>query len=186
MSVQKGRAGRPRCYDLTPPAGFCHPEAAWAAAALDELHERAFDLIVDLPLDVLDFVPLDANNSIAMLIVHMAWAEASWIGRLTQNPIAPDLWQLVLPGRQGEDGELPPFSADAATLIGLCRRVGDEWTRPVLSMLTDLNVPLDGEPVQLTRRSVLMHLAWHWAHHTGQVGLLRRMAGSRYRWTFAH
>ncbi len=185
MSAPESRVGRPRHYDLTPAAGFCRSEAAWAAAALDELRERAFDLIADLPPQLVDFVPPGANNSIAMLMVHMAWAEASWIGRLTQAEIAPDLWQQVLPGRQDQSGELPPFSADSAALIALCRRVRDEWTVPVLAALTDLDVALSGNWDHLTRRGVLMHLAWHWANHTGQVGLLRRMAGARYRWTFA-
>ena len=70
------RPSRPRRYDIQPPPGFDTPGAALAAAALDELRERLYDMIADLPQEAMDFLPEGAGNTIAMLTVHMAWAEA--------------------------------------------------------------------------------------------------------------
>lgn len=202
VTAPAARPGRPRRYDLKPLPGWASREAGYFVAALDELLERLFDLIADLSPEALNFVPAGAHNSIAMLTVHMAWAEANWVSRVTQTAIPPALYQLVLPGRQGAAGELEPFSAGAAELIAICRRVRDEWTRLALSGLTDsdaarpMDVEVPGAPqqrmdtirwteaVRMTVRGVLMHLIWHWTNHSGQVALLRRMAGARYQWTF--
>jgi len=66
---------------------------------LDELSERLFDLIADLPQEALDFVPRGAGNSIAMLVIHMAWAEALWITRITGASIPAELEKALLPGK---------------------------------------------------------------------------------------
>lgn len=184
------RAGRPRRYDLRPVPGFVNDEVAYAVAALDELSARLDDLIGDLGPDALDFVPPGATNSIAMLVVHLAWAEASWIVRATQTPIDPDLEARLLPGRQGTSGELSPFSSTAAVklnrpvLQALCRRVRREVTVPALAALDDIDRVVPGAQRSMTVRGVLMHLIWHWTYHSGQVGLLRRQWGARYQWRF--
>jgi uncharacterized damage-inducible protein DinB len=178
------RAGRPRRYDLEPVSDFANRFAGYAVAALDELTERLFDLIADLPQEALDYVPEGATNSIAMLVVHMAWAEAGWIARVTHAPVPADLEQRLQPGRQGASGELPPFSADGGALIALCQRVRREVTVPALVALADVDAEVPDPQRPMTVRGVLMHLIWHWTYHSGQVGLLRRLWGARYRWTF--
>lgn len=185
MPFSNARPGRPRRYDIRPPEGFANQEAAYVAAALDELSERAFDLIVDLPQDALDFVPEGATNSMAMLVTHMAWAEASWVSRIASVQLAPDLEQSLRPGRQGPSGELPSFSASASRLTALCQRVRNEVTRPALALVHDVNAEIHDERRSMSVREVLLHLTWHWTYHSGQVGLLRRLWGTRYRWTFA-
>lgn len=184
------KPGRPRRYDLRAVPGFVNHEAGYAVAALDELSARLDDLIGDLEPDALDFVPPGAGNSIAMLVVHLAWAEASWIARVTQMSIDPDLEARLLPGRQGTSGELLPSSSTAAvTLNGLelqalCRRVRREVTVPALTTLDDIDRVVPDAQRPMTIRGVLMHLIWHWTYHSGQVGLLRRQWGARYQWRF--
>ena len=185
MKPSSPKPGRPRRYDLYPAPGFRNQDAAYAVAALDELGERLFDLVSDLPQDAADFVPKGAINSIAMLVVHMAWAEAGWIARVTQAPIPPDLQQRLRPGRQAATGDLSPSSVSVSQQIELCRRVRQEVTRPALRSLTDIDVEITDAQRPMTVRGVLMHLIWHWTYHSGQVGLLRRLWGrSRYQWTF--
>ena len=91
----------------------------------------------------------------------------------------------LLPGKQAPTGDLDPYSNSAAELIALCDRVRQEVTLPGLSSIQDLEAPLSDDPRQMTVQSVLWHLIWHWTYHSGQVGLLRRLWGSRYKWTFA-
>jgi uncharacterized damage-inducible protein DinB len=163
---------------------FGHPGTALAAAALDELRERLYDLIADLPQEALDFLPEGATNTIAMLTVHMAWAEATWIANITGIPIPQDLEPSLVPGKQGPSGDLPPSSGTASELIELCHRVRDEITLPRLAALSEIDVEIANAQRPMTARGVLMHLVWHWTYHSGQVGVLRRLWGSRYKWTF--
>ena len=184
MNTSYSRPSRPRRYDLQPDAGCANPFVAYAVAALDELAARLFDLIVDIPQEGMDFCPDGATNSMAMLTVHMAWAEASWISRITGHPIPPDLLSQILPGRQEPTGDLPPSSAPAGQLIELCRQVRHQVTYPALATLQEIDVEIPDEHRPMTARGVLMHVIWHWTYHSGQVGLLRRLWGSRYKWTF--
>jgi uncharacterized damage-inducible protein DinB len=62
--------------------------------------------------------------------------------------------------------------------------VAAEVTLPGLSTTIDLDQHLDQSNQAMTVRGVLWHLIWHWTYHSGQVGLLRRLWGSRYKWTF--
>jgi uncharacterized damage-inducible protein DinB len=186
MNVSLNRPSRPRRYDLAPVPTISHTEAAYAVAAIDELRERLCDIIADLPQEAMDFIPDGAGNTISMLAIHMAWAEAFWIARATGQTIPVDLQEALLPGRQGPSGDLPRYSNSAADLIALCNRVRQEVTVPGLSQVGDLEALLENDPRQMTVRSVLWHLIWHWTYHSGQVGLLRRLYGSRYKWTFAN
>jgi len=185
VETMEHRPGRGRRYGIGPVLGFADPDVAYVVALLDELSERLFDLVSDLPQDALDYVPESTTNSIAMLVVHVAWAEASWVSRATGHPVSGDLERSLLPGRQGDSGDLPVSSATAEQLIGYCRAVRHNVTKPTLASVEGIDQQLeaDGEPATL--RQVLMHVVWHWIYHSGQVGLLRRLwGGTRYRWTF--
>jgi uncharacterized damage-inducible protein DinB len=185
MNASLNRPSRPRRYNLVPVPSIPHPEAAYACAAIDELRQRLCDIIADLPQEALDFMPEGSGNTVAMLTVHMAWAEAHWVSRATGQAIPADLLEALLPGRQGPSGDLLSYSNNVASLTALCDRVRQEVTLPGLSQVYNLHAPLPGDSRNMTVRGVLWHLIWHWTYHSGQVGLLRRLWGSRYRWTFA-
>jgi uncharacterized damage-inducible protein DinB len=183
--TQNRKTGRPRRYDISPLMGFANPGAAYAAAMLDELLERLLDLVADLPQAALDYVPPGATNSIAMLVVHMAWAEAHWIATATGVEIPPDLKQRILAGKQDASGDLPSFSTSLEELIDACHNVRQQVTRPALAAVQNIDEQVPNQDRPMTVRGVLMHLVWHWTYHSGQVGLLRRLWGeTRYKWTF--
>jgi uncharacterized damage-inducible protein DinB len=185
MQSTEPRPGRARRYDIHPVLGLADADVAYFVAMLDELSERLFDLISDLGQDALGHVPEGTTNSIAMLVVHIAWAEASWVSRATGCTIPADLEACLLPGRQGASGDLPLSSAPAAELIGCCRAVRQNVTVPALASIDDLDRELQTTGGLATLRQVLMHVVWHWVYHSGQVGLLRRLwGGRRYKWTF--
>jgi uncharacterized damage-inducible protein DinB len=185
MDVPTPKAGRPRNYDLHPVMGFADQTVAYIVAALDELSERLFDLISDLPQDALDYVPKETTNSIAMLVVHLAWAEAGWVSRATGYPVPDDLEECLLPGQQDASGDLPVSSASTEELVAYCRAVRDRVTRPALASVGDIDAQLKTAGQLKSLRQVLIHVVWHWTYHSGQVGLLRRLwGGTRYRWTF--
>jgi uncharacterized damage-inducible protein DinB len=183
MPLPQGRSGRPRRYDFAPAPGCANRDAALAVSALDELSARLMDLLTDLPPEALRFVPEGGGNSIAMLALHMAAAEALWVSRLTGAALPEDLRETLALGLQDASGQLPPSAYNAATLAGACGEVR-EFTRAQLAPLHDLDHEVAAQPFPLDARGVLMHLIWHWTYHTGQVGLLRRLCGARYKWTF--
>jgi uncharacterized damage-inducible protein DinB len=183
--TENAKPGRPRRYDISPVIGFANPGAAYAAAMLDELLERLLDLIADLAEPTLEYVPPGATNSIAMLVIHMAWAEASWIATATGIEIPADLAQRLQPGKQGPSGDLASASATVDRLTSLCYDVRQQVTRPALAAVSDIDRQVPDQDRTMTVRGVLMHLVWHWTYHSGQVGLLRRLWGeTRYKWTF--
>jgi uncharacterized damage-inducible protein DinB len=174
--------GRGRRYDFAPLEGFAHEGVAFAAAALEELGERYLDLVVDLPEEALQRVPEHGGNSMAMLGIHMIWAEASWAARIAGRAMPAEVEARVRLGRQGEDGEIPYSRESAASLRQALALSRAGHVYPVLRGIGDWAARLpDGA---MTARGVLMHVAWHWSNHTGQVGLLRRFTGERYRWRF--
>ena len=152
MTEPSPRSGRPRRYAIHPAKGFAHQGAAYVTAMLDELSERLFDVISDLPQGALDYVPDGTTNSIAMLAVHMAWAEALWIARVTQATIPPELHENLLAGKQDASGDLPPFSATVEQLIHYCRAVRQEITKPALRLVTDIDVSPDGRRLAVAGR----------------------------------
>jgi len=179
------KEGRPRQYDLQRNIGSQEEFVGWASAALDELRARVYDQIEDLPVDALTFIPEGSSLSIAALVIHMAWAEAGWASGLADVKVAEDLnTQLQPTGRALPAGERPPLPDQVPDLIALCDRVADEVTRPALTSLENPDATIPDDPWGATPRGVLMHLIWHWTYHSGQVGLLRELWGSGYRWTF--
>jgi uncharacterized damage-inducible protein DinB len=177
------RPGRPRRYDFAPAPGFANHDVGLAVAALDELLERLKDLISDVSDDALHFAPLGESNTIAMLILHMAAGEAFWLARTTGEPLPDGLKQLLAGGMQDQTGNLPTSKPDRERITRACCEVRS-LTKKRLATIADPDRTIEADGRAISVRGVLMHQIWHWTYHTGQVGLLRRLHGNRYQWTF--
>jgi hypothetical protein len=177
------RLGRPRRYTLKPPAGFAHTELAHGVAQLQELAERVYDQIADLPSDALDYTAQDTPLNICMLVLHMAWAEAWWVQRISAVAIQDSLNREIEKGSLGKIGQPPPSGYTADTLIEICRRVQEEYSQRQLAGIEDIDEVLEKEEITFSVRGVMGQLAWHWTYHSGQIGLLRLLWGSDYQWT---
>jgi uncharacterized damage-inducible protein DinB len=179
------KQGRPRQYSLEAPSGFADNSVGLASAALDELRARVIDQIEDLPHDALSFVAPGTPLTIAALMLHLIWAEAGWIERITPAQAPADLRGAVqAAGRAVPAGEAVQCTLDAADLVTLCHRVRDELTVPALAKLSDIDRPVASDSQPMTPRAVLMHLVWHWTYHSAHIGLIRQQWGSDYSWTF--
>jgi uncharacterized damage-inducible protein DinB len=179
------KRGRPREYGIRPAPGFADERVALAAASLDELRARVIDQIEDLPRDALTFVPQGTTLTIVALAAHLVWAEACWIERISGTKVPAELLAAVAAaGRAVPAGDLVIPDLDAKALVSLCGRVSEEFTRPVLARLTDIEVELPSEDRPMTPLAVLMHLIWHWTYHSAHIGLIREQWGSGYAWTF--
>ena len=138
------KSGRPRRYGLPSLPGFANAELGARAAWLRELAERVYDQIVDLPPEALDFSPPDTKLSIGRLTAHLAWAEATWVSRLTGEPIPQDLQGELDIGALTAFDRPPAPAGTAAGLIAFCRRVQESFTGPALSRVADILRPAAG------------------------------------------
>lgn len=179
MTARKLKQTRPRCYGFPPATGFANPVAAALVGALDELTGRHFDLIEDLSREDLDFVPVHAPSSIAMITAHMIQAEIVWLTRLSGELLAQGVARALRDVHAG-----PPSPLGASDLAGLCRQVREEVTTGRLAPVVDIDAEHDDRKPTISVRGVLMHLVWHWSYHNGQAGLLRMIRGKDYAWGF--
>ncbi len=181
------KQGRAREYAFDPHTGIHNRDIAMAVAMLQELRERVIDQVNDLPLEALSFRPQGTTLSIGVLVIHLVWAEAGWISAITGCEVPATLSDDIHAiGQALPAGKEPPSSAmDAAALVTLCHRIGDEVTVPALSTYQHgLDVVIEQDARSMTPRGVLLHLVWHWTYHSGQIGLLREQWGAGYTWTF--
>jgi uncharacterized damage-inducible protein DinB len=182
MEILKLKQGRLRLYDLPLPPGFRSRELAALVATMQEMAERVYDQVEDLPREALDYTSGETRLSIGRLLVHLAWAEATWVPRLVGRSIAPELEQQVRGGSLELFSQPPAAAGEAAALIALCRSVQHEHSEPVLRPLTDLDTPIEWSGRKISVRGIMGQLTWHWVYHSGQIGLLRFECGSDYQW----
>jgi len=181
--MNEPRAGRPRRYSVQPDAACRDPAAGYGLGLLDECLERVVDLIADLSPEQLSAVPSGLGNSIQMLVTHMTWAEAHWV-EVASGVAVPE---SIAAMRHGSP--FPVLERTAEQLIDEVRQMRERYTRPTLRRIESIDRVV--EPTgnwtrridAVTPRGALMHVTWHWMHHTGQVGLLRRLNGAPYQWT---
>lgn len=172
------KSGRGRVYDYAVDVGRFGPYAA-QVAYLDEMAARCLDLVADLPAAVADAVPAGGTNSIHMLCLHLYWAERHWLARTVTGEAleTEDLGRFVLPadwrGRAwGDVGAVLTTEREAQVKAPLARLAAGELRFTPSAQFAAAGL-------------VLEHLKWHWVYHSGQIGLLRRLLGPRYQWTFA-
>jgi uncharacterized damage-inducible protein DinB len=182
MADKEAKSGRPRRYDLKEYPDVKNREIAMAISVLNELAERVYDQITDLPREALNFFPRGSYLSIGRLVLHLARGEAGWVERIGERKLSTDLDEVLRLGNVANDATPQKISQDASELEALCRRVREELTIPVLTEVTEPErVLLQRGP--RTARQVLMHLVWHWVYHSGHIGLTRLLWGSEYNWT---
>ena len=174
------KEGRGRVYGW---AREEQPGVSWYLAALDELHERVYDQIVDLDEAALGFRAPGSEITIGWLVVHLISGEADWVARLSGSPLPG--WLASAPPIRAirPYGERQPDFGSAGMLIELGRQTLDTWTRPVLRGRATWDATVSGALPAVG--DVLAHLVWHWSFHSGHIGLVRLQSGSEYEWRFA-
>jgi hypothetical protein len=188
MTEKKDKTGRPRRYSLQPPTGFNNQELAHSVAQLQELAERVYDQIVDLPVEALDYTSQDIPSTvtsvvtITMLVLHMAWAEAWWVERIIGIEVPGPLSEEIEKGALSRIGQPPPTAYPPSRLIDICRSLQTEYSQPALATVQNIDEVSEKDGVTFSVRGVMGQLIWHWTYHSGQIGLLRLLWGSDYQW----
>ena len=184
----------PTLYTLEPPAGFASPEIALFLAQMDDQSRGRAEALSDVTPAELEWQPSPGVNTIGMLLLHIAIAEAHWmeIGPMGQaTSRIPDV--LGLPDTGADGMPLPPGGAPPPSLRGrgigyyedLLARARAYTKRASMSLRTeDLERRItrtrpDGTQRSFTFRWMYYHLLEHEAGHVGQILLLRHLYRTR-------
>ena len=177
------KQGRPRRYPSAPLEGFADSDVGYHAAEIEELHERTYDLIIDLPVSAINFVAPNSALSIGWLATHMIVAEALRVSRMTEQPIPEAVTTEPNYATFTPYGTPLKHFGSGESIVALGRMVLSEYTLPVLRTVSSVDLSTGFDPLP-TLREVFRHLAWHWTYHAGQIGLIRLQWGSDYEWRF--
>lgn len=193
-SNSTGKQGRARVYPRT--SGWDCPsrEIDEQLALTGELVERVVDQVNDLPLEGLSFRPAGAYFSIAKLVLHLAESERRQLSRVARalstvtaidssDALYPRVNEALAHSHILSDEAVPDEFLDGAFLGEVMRSVFRTVTVPVCQAISEPDSPLGEQSSFATPREALTHMQWHWAYHSGQIGLLRLQWGDDYVWT---
>lgn len=150
---------------------------------IEDLREQAGELIADLPVEALNWRPIEgaddhATNSLAALAAHVAGAERFWIAEVIGRR----------PPTRDRDAEFATQAADAAEVQRRLEEVGSE-TREVLSNLSEseLGSTREARGREVPVRWAILHVIDHTALHLGHMQLTYQLwmsgrAGPSPRW----
>ena len=180
----------PTRYAIEPAAGFRSREAALFVAQLDDQNRRLIEDTRALTPTALDWQPAPGQNTIGMLLAHIAYWEVFWTRMVLEDRPMPFEVRDVLGIDRGDIGT--PMAADGrppAALSGkdiayfhdlLARarahtcEIARSLTDPDLEREVTRQRP-DGTPNSMTVRWALYHMLEHLAGHYGQVNLMRHL-----------
>ncbi len=192
-------------YDLKLPRGRSH-EAALFLAELDDQTRRMFEDLKGITAAELAWQPKRGQNTIGMLLTHLAVVEVYWLmvaaGRFTPaalknsaaRAVAEQEYRRVLGVGPDDDGMplakngLPPRVLEGWTYADYRRLLGRARVHVAAQVLelTDRDlarkvkrVRMNGEQMAQSVRWILYHVLEHFSGHYGQILLLRHQYNDR-------
>jgi uncharacterized damage-inducible protein DinB len=178
---------------LEPVSGCASRLGGLFLAQLDDQTRRLTLVTRDLTAEELAWQPALGQNTIGMLLAHIARVEVDWIsfGLLKQPMGGSEVMALT-------DEEIGmPLAADGkppAALAGRTLESFDDWlaharafTKATVAPLTDetlatpFRLPWDDGEIEANASFVLYHVLAHYALHRGQIHLLRHQYRDRSR-----
>src|SRR3989304_5771554 len=128
---------------------------------LDDLRSQMSGLIAELPLEALNWRPIEGEddhvtNSLAVLTAHLAGAEHFWIAEVIGGR----------PATRDRDAEFVTVAATPAEILQILEKVSRE-TRDVLSALSesDLNGIRQARDRTVSVRWCILHVIDHTSLH---------------------
>jgi uncharacterized damage-inducible protein DinB len=177
-------------YAVDPPAGFASREAALFVAQLEDLSRRLLEDTRSLEPGALAWQPAPGQNTMGMLLAHIAYWEVFWTRFVLEDRPMPFEVRDVLGLDRADVGTpLPADGRPPAALEGrdvayfhdLLARARSH-TIPVARALADADLERevarsrpDGSRNLITVRWALYHMLEHLAGHYGQIQLLRHL-----------
>ena len=180
----------PTRYAIEPGAGFRSREAALFVAQLDDQSRRLIEDTRALTPAALERQPAAGQNTIGMLLAHVAFWEVFWTRMVLEDRPLPFEVRDVLDLDRGEIGT--PLPADGRPPAGLAGKDiayfhdllarARAHTCERARALTDADLERevsrqrpDGTLNTFTLRWALYHMLEHLAAHYGQVNLMKHL-----------
>jgi uncharacterized damage-inducible protein DinB len=180
----------PNRHAIEPGTGFRSREAALFVAQLDDQSRRLIEDTRALGPAALEWQPAAGQNTIGMLLAHVACWEVFWTRMVLEDRRMPFEVRDVLGIDRGDIGT--PLPADGRPPAGLAGRDvayfhdllgrARAHTCAVARTLTDADLERevdrqrpDGTLNTITVRWALYHLLEHLAAHYGQVNLMKHL-----------
>ncbi len=130
------------------------------------LHQDLNAVLIDLPIEALDWSPHPSINSLAVLAAHCAGSERYWIGQVAGQEPAP----------RDRAAEFKTHNVDAAALIEQLDAVL-QHSRSVLDRLTVTDLERDTGVIRegrsITGMWAILHSLEHVATHLGHMQVTR-------------
>ena len=177
-------------YAIEPPAGFRSREAALFVAQLDDQSRRLIEDTRALTPAALEWQPAPGQNTIGMLLAHIAYWEVFWTRMVLEGRPMPFEVRDVLGVDRGDIGT--PLPADGRPPAGLAGKDIAHFhdllararahTGEIVRDLPDADLERevtrqrpDGSQNVIMVRWALYHMLEHLAAHYGQVNLLAHL-----------
>jgi len=147
------------------------PLVAPYAKVLDDIHRDAASIVTLLGDEAVNRRVPGLQNTVGILLRHMAGSERYWIGEVVGGIAA----------HRNRDAEFAGDRVDKATALGEMDRAA-ATTRQVLNglrvadLLTEVQVRRGPETLKETRGQSLLHATQHLAYHLGQLRILAKLA----------
>jgi uncharacterized damage-inducible protein DinB len=180
----------PNRYSIEPAAGFRSREVALFLAQLDDQSRRLAEDTRALTPAALEWQPAAGQNTMGMLLAHVAFWEVFWTRMVLEGRPLPFEVRDVLGIDRAEIGTpLPADGRPPAALVGrdiawfhnLLARARAH-TREIARGLDEADLERevirqrpDGSQNAITVRWALYHMLEHLAGHYGQVNLMRHL-----------
>lgn len=140
------------------------------AKVLDDLHREATAIIIPLGDDAVNRRVPGLQNTVGILLRHMAGSERYWVGEVVGG----------IPANRNRDAEFGGDRVEKATLLAELDRAA-ATSRQVLTglraadLLTDVEVRRPQGTVKEARGQSLLHATQHLAYHLGQLRILAKL-----------
>lgn len=141
------------------------------AKVLDDLHREATAIVAPLGVDHVNRRVSGLQNTVGILLRHMAGSERYWVGEVVGG----------IPANRNRDAEFAGDRVDKAAVLAELDRAA-ATTRQVLAglraadLLADVEVRRAQGMVREPRGQALLHAAQHLAYHLGQLRILAKLA----------
>jgi uncharacterized damage-inducible protein DinB len=146
------------------------PHVAPHANALDDLHRQVREAIAPLSDDAINRTVPGLQNTIGILLRHIAGSERYWIGEVAGGRPAHRVRETEFGGDRLEKATLLADLARAATL----RRDVLEGLSAA-DLLAEVQVQRTRGMVKETRAFALIHATGHLSYHLGQLRYMVRL-----------
>jgi uncharacterized damage-inducible protein DinB len=148
--------------------------------ALGFARQVTLTLLEDLPEDKWWLAPGPGLNHAAWILGHLAWTDDLFLTGVAGKPsVLPDGWSKTFGMKSTPTGDRNayPAPAELRSALGRTREAITGWLRGLDAAAQTAPLPASFADFASCHATLGASLAWHEGLHTGQLTVVRRLAG---------